>query len=102
MAFNGVGQVFIWGSSSIGLILTRNNGQDFGAQWVMADPIVDESSPWGELTVSDFSKIKSPIYTVDFGGGGGGYAGSFVQYGFTVTNDQPYAQWFSVQGGGNT
>jgi hypothetical protein len=108
MAFNNLGPpVFIWNSSSVRMRVTyvssSSPGVDMGAQWIMADPITDANSPWGYLVVKDFAKVREPIYRVSFDPGDpGGYSGSAVSYEVTVRNDAGYAQWFTLQGGGNT
>jgi hypothetical protein len=108
MGFNNLGPaVFIWNSSSLRLRVTYANesspGVDMGAQWIMADPIVDAGSQWGSLVVKDFTKVKEPLLRVSFDPGDpGGYLGSNVSYEVTVRNDAGYAQWFTLQGGGNT
>lgn len=92
MAFNNVGPVFIWGSSRLRLKLTHGYGEDHGAQWIMADP-----SDWGALGVTDFAKRRDPVFHFD-----GSERTWWVTYEFTVVNYQSYAQYFTVQGGGNT
>jgi hypothetical protein len=103
MAFNKIGPpVFIWNSSSLRIGIRYGSGDDKGAQWIMADPEVNAQSPWGDLKVNDQTKIRYPIYRVDFDAGSGSYSGSAVEYWVTVTNNAGYAQWFTLQGGGNT
>jgi hypothetical protein len=103
MAFNNLGPpVFIWNSAEVQIGMSATDGSDLGAQWIMADPLVDQNQPNGSLMVKDFTKVKEPIYGVSFDGPSGEFEGILVSYWVTVRNDAGYAQWFVLQGGGNT
>jgi hypothetical protein len=86
MAFNNVGFFSLDSGSSGRYWLTRNDGEDFGAQWIMAHPI----GP-GTLEVSAFAKehrIAIPNRLVTL-------------YWVTVTNIGGDIALFSLSGGGN-
>ena len=103
MAFNKIGPpIFIWNSQSLRVGIIWGSGDDHGAQWIMADPETNAQSGWGKLKVNDFTKVRDPIYRVSFDDSPSGFVGTAVSYEVTVTNDAGYAQWFTLQGGGNT
>jgi hypothetical protein len=108
MGFNNYGLYFIWNDEQIRVSFTDGfPGKDFGAHWLMADPVDVSEYPHlkpaaGELSVGDFTKSRVHAYEVSFEPGGGGYRGLGVVYQATVTNRAGYAQWFTLQGGGNT
>ncbi len=90
MAFNNLrpsdGPFVLDAGASVGVWITHNGGDDFGAQWIMADPI----GP-GTLTVTGMTKerrIQVPNRLV-------------VIYSTSVTNTGNDFSLFSVQGGGN-
>lgn len=88
MAFNDIQPVegpFIIGQGPVRLSLRYPNGEDHGAQWIMANPI----GP-GALEVSNFAKERRV----------GGRNSFEVVYWVTVTNIGEDTL-FNVQGGGN-
>jgi hypothetical protein len=90
MAFNGVmpseGPFVLESGDAVRVWVSRNGGEDFGAQWIQAHPI----GP-GFLQVTDFAKehrieIPNRLITV---------------YWATVTNIGSAFSIFSLSGGGN-
>jgi hypothetical protein len=98
MGFNNYGLYFIWNNER--MRVSFGDGNDYGAHWIMADPVDDlQLNPnGGELTVSDFTKVRLRNFPV-FGAEG---SDTTVWYEATVANNAGYAQWFRLQGGGNT
>jgi len=99
MAFNQLqpasGPFFLAPGNSLRLWVRRDGGNDFGAQWIMADPN-DEGHP-AELMVSDFTKERA--YSI--GNTQGQFFDPFIRYWVTVHNTGNFPVHFTVQGGGN-
>ena len=111
MAFNKVappeGPFLLGPGESTGIWVTRGDGADFGAQWIMADP-EDEGHP-ASLTLSDFTKeaaYRDSFLTVEPDHNGilrfkTVFVGRFFRYWVTVTNTGSLPVHFTLQGGGN-
>ena len=99
MAFNNVGEFWLAPGESWRVHIARGSlvnepewgGQDFGAQWIMADGIGIDPV---RLMVTEHTKEKKPIRV---------HAGSPspIVYSVTVTNIGERVAHFSLQGGGN-
>ncbi|WP_322750968.1 MULTISPECIES: hypothetical protein [unclassified Frankia] len=108
MAFNGLqpasGPFFLAPGASVRLNMWYGNqGDDHGAQWIMAHPLSGEAPT--ELIVSDHSKILDyAIGCVEENGSPRACPGQdpYYRYGVTVTNRGTSGVRFNIQGGGNT
>ena len=99
MAFNQVGDFWLGPGQAIRLSIARGNlineaewgGEDYGAQWIMADGIGINPA---QLMVTQQTKEKKPIRS---------HPGSPspIVYSETVTNIGKEVAHFSLQGGGN-
>ena len=106
MSFNNLtpanGPFFLARGASMRIWVKFGNGDDHGAQSIMAHPIADGNSPT-ELVVSDLSKVLG--YNIgqitENGAPHYHYEDPFYYYQVTVTN-RGGDSFFSVQGGGNT
>lgn len=100
MAFNGLqppsGPFFLAPGQSTRIWVMRPGGADYGAQWIMADPLNDGTP--AALTVNDFTKERDfEIQNTQ----GTHFQNPFIRYWVTVTNTSAFPVRFSVQGGGN-
>ena len=99
MAFNQVGEFWLAPGQSTRIHIARGNlinetewgGEDFGAQWIMADGVGINPV---RLMVTEHTKEKKPIRL---------HPGSSspIVYSVTVTNIGNEIAHFSIQGGGN-
>ncbi|MEJ3405319.1 hypothetical protein WDJ51_11280 [Rathayibacter sp. YIM 133350] len=103
MSFNGVGDFWLQPGASTRIALARGNlvpdeewgGEDFGAQWIMADPQHNgRGSHEGRLMVSEHTKERKAIRRHPD-------SPNPVVYIVTVTNIGGEGCSFSIQGGGN-
>ena len=102
MAFE-LGWYYIYPGQSMGIELWfGEQGDDRGAQWIMAHPVGAGEGPTGALEVSGLTKY---LYFTEEEFGPGSlvtYLGPYYRYGVTVTNTGNYAVYFLLQGGGTT
>jgi hypothetical protein len=99
MGFDKQGLYFIWNNERIRVRF--GDGKDYGAHWIMPDPVDNV----GSLSVGEFTKIRVGAgieYITINGDEPSRFERSDVYYEATVSNDAGYAQWFTLQGGGNT
>lgn len=97
MSFNGLPGFFIAGNSGpTQIAYWFGNQEDQGAQWAMAHPELNEGfvplSGLFALGVSNF--VKCAWFDWD--------AGEFrYTYNVSISNEEPRAVYFTLQGGGN-
>ena len=86
MSFNNIGPIIMGEETVTGVWLTLNEGQDFGAQWIMADPI--GPGAFTVLNTGKEKKIKVPNQLT-------------VVYWATIQRNGETNMFF-LHGGGNT
>jgi hypothetical protein len=103
MSFNGLGNYYLGPGASWLYWVCRGSsnmtqGQNYGAQIVMADPNNDGTA--GTLQASNFQKQIN--YNEFFANGTGDTNTAYWLYWVTITNVGGTGKWFSLQGGGMT